>query len=192
MRTVFVNPSSMMVNPRRKRRKARKAKMANPKRGRRRRTTRVSKGYPITVRANAGIAPFVQNPMIVPNRSRRRARKRNPGLAGLTQPKIVIKKVLTYGGGSAVGAGLNIFALRRVENDYMRNGLRVLAAVLGSAFLPGEFGAAMAGSTLYPFFAELALMSKLISAPATEVDLSEISADLEDLMDDDNEELFVP
>jgi hypothetical protein len=98
--------------------------------------------------------------------------------------KGLFNKLLTYSGGSAVGAGLNILALRRIDNDWMRNGARVVAAVMGGMFLKGEMGAAMAGATLYPAFAELALMSGLVpgGAGGTEADLNELAADLEDVL----------
>lgn len=195
MRTVFVNPSpSMMyVNPK-KRKKARR----KPRAAKRRvvTVTRTKRGLRTRVRRNAGITPFIQaNPMIMDNPRRKRRRRRNPGLGGLATLSVngIVKKSITFGGGAAVGAGLNILALRRVQNMYLRNGLRIAAAVVGAAMMPGEFGAAYAGSTLYPLMAELALMTKLVAPAATEADLMEVAADLEDALDDmdsDDEDLF--
>jgi len=211
MRTVFVNPSaSMMTNPRRRRRKRNVSLSNNPYfpkkrkkrgRGRKRRSAKVSRGYPLTVRSNAGIAPFIQNPLILDNPRRKKSRRRrNPmmNLSSLTMNK-VLSKTLTYGGGAAAGAAINILGLRRIQNDWVRNGVRIGAAVIGAALMPGEMGAAYAGATLYPAMAELALLTNLIqpAGTPTEADLSEISADLEDVLDeldidgdDDNEDLF--
>ena len=195
MRTVFVNPSpSMMyVNPKKKKRR-------KPKAARRRTitVTRTKKGLRTRVRRNAGITPFIQaNPMIMDNPRRRRRRRRNPGLGGLATLSVnsVMKNTVTFGGGAAVGAGVNILALRRIENKWMRNGARIAAAVVGAAMMPGQFGAAYAGSTLYPLMAELALMTNLVAPAATEADLMEVAADLEDVLDDmddddDDDDLF--
>ena len=209
MRTVFVNPSASMMNPRRKRRKhGRKRRrniqmpsVSNPRkarRGRRRRTSVVRKGYPLTVRSNAGIVPFVSNPLIMDNPRRRhgRKRRRNPmmNLSTLSVNK-VINKSITYGGGAAIGAAVNILGLRRISNDWMRNGARLAVAVVGAALMPGELGASYAGATLYPLMAELALMTKLVQPATTpEADLSEISDALDELDEmyvaDDDEDLF--
>ncbi len=182
MRTVFVNPSRKRSR-RKSRRKARKSRPAArhyrrpaQRRSRRRRA----------VRRNAGIAPFVQrNPLILENPRRRRRSRRNPlSLSGLNLNKF-ISKAVTYGSGSVIGAAVNILALRKIENDYMRNGARVLAAVMAGAFMPGDMGAAAAGATLYPLFAELALAFKLVEGPmATSADLSDLAADLQDLVDE--------
>jgi hypothetical protein len=203
MRTVFVNPSASMQNPRRKRRRRKNISMpsiSNPrrKRGRKKRSVKVSKGYPVMVRSNAGIVPFVSNPLIMdnPRRSRGRRRRKNPlmGLSTLSVNKFV-SKTLTYGGGAAIGAGVNILGLRRIKNDWLRNGIRVGVAVIGAAVMPGELGAAYAGSTLYPLFAEVALLTKLVQPATTpEADLSEISDALDELDEmyvaDDDDELF--
>jgi hypothetical protein len=147
-------------------------------------------------RRNAGITPFVQpNPLILdnPRRRRRRGGIRNPNFS----PKSMIQNTLMYGGGAAMGAGLNILALRRIENDWLRNGARIAAAILGGVFIKGTMGAAMAGATLYPTFAELALMTKLITPAAathdTDADLQDLAADLQDVLDEiSDDELYVP
>lgn len=183
MKTVFVNPSKPRKRKARKRKVKRKApamarkrttRRAAPKRRRRRRTRR-----------NAGITPFVasnrSNPLILQNPRRRRRRRRNPTM----NLKTFIDKTLTYSGGAAVGAGLNILALRRIENDWVRNGARIAAAVASGMFLKGEMGAAAAGATLYPLFAEVALMTNLVpGAEPTEADLHELAADLGAALDD--------
>lgn len=209
MRTVFVNPSaSMMSNPRRRRKHSRKRRrnvqmpaVSNPRkrrRGRRRRTSVVRKGYPLTVRSNAGIVPFVSNPLIMNPRRRggHRRRRRNPmmNLSTLSVNKVVSKSI-TYGSGAAIGAAVNILGLRRIQNDWMRNGVRLGVAVIGAVLMPGELGAAYAGSTLYPLMAELALMTKLVQPATTpEADLSEISDALDELDEmyvaDDDDDLW--
>jgi hypothetical protein len=202
MKTLFMNPAgkissfsgakSNMMNPRRSyrrksRRKARRnsavrlPKFSNPRRKRSR-------------RRNAGITPFVQrNPLILQNPRRRRRGRRNPTLNFNT----ILSKTLTYTGGAAVGAGANILALRRIENDWLRNGARLATAIAAGYFMKGEMGAAAAGATLYPMFAELALMFNLTgggTASPTGVDLNELAADLEAALDEvnDNDLMYVP
>lgn len=187
MRTVFVNPSK----PRRRRSSKRRAKRrvvakANPRKRSRRRSRR----------RNAGITPFVsqRNPLILSNPRRRtmsRRRRRNPGLPNLKQ---AATKILQYSGGSAIGAGLNIFLFRNIKNDWLRHGVRILAALGGGMFLSAEMGGAMAGATLYPSFAELALMLGVGGDTSTEADLNELAADLEAALQDteENEPLYVP
>ena len=197
MPTVFVNPS----NPVKRRRKRRAPKRKKPAMARKRTTRRAAPKRRIRRRRrNAGIAPFVSsrksNPLILQNPRRRRRRRSNPSM----NVKTFINKTLTYSGGAAVGAGLNILALRRIENDWLRNGARIVAAVASGMFLKGEMGAAAAGATLYPLFAEVALMTNLVPATqATEADLHELAADLEAALDDidldpdfHQDEMYVP
>lgn len=178
MRTVFVNPG-VMSNPRRKRRKQRRARRASRPATRRAAPRRRR-------RRNAGIAPFVsqRNPLILENPRRRRRsmrRRKNPDF----NFKHILNRTLTHLGGGAVGAGLNILLFRRIENDWFRNGARILTAAIGSAMMPGEFSASAAGGTLYPMYAELALMTKLIApTTSTQADLDNLSADLEDVLED--------
>lgn len=194
MRTVFVNPSATFSNPRKKRRKkraaakapkraaARRKRHAAPKR-RKRRSVYVTKRGGGMRRVNAGITPFVANPLSNPRR--RRKRKRNPmGMAMLKQPKVLVVKALSLGGGAAAGTAVNLFGLRRIQNDWYRNGARVVAAVAGAIIVPGDIGSSMAGATLYPLFAEVAMKLGLVEAPATEIDLNEMGIDLEDVMND--------
>jgi hypothetical protein len=196
MKTIFMNPAGKissfsgakpkMMNPRRSyRRKRRNSAIRMPRMNPRRRKAR----------RNAGITPFVaqRNPLILqnPRRSRRKAR-RNPSL----NLKGLLNKTLTYTGGAAVGAGANILALRRIENDWLRNGARLATAIAAGMFLKGEMGAAAAGATLYPMFAELALMFNLTGSAATPtgVDLHELAADLEAALDEVNDAdlMYVP
>lgn len=191
MRTVFVNP--------RKKSRKRKRKVGRPKgssSARKRRSRRKYRKVPYRiVRRNSGIAPFIQNPMIMQNPPRRRRRRRNPSLSGLLNPRKFLGTMLTLGGGSAIGAGANILAARKIENEWLRMGARVVAAYVGSSLLPGGMGAAMAGSMLYPLWAELALKTKLIDVAGDDdelgADLSgdedDLGADLSDLLDDDDD-----
>jgi hypothetical protein len=198
MKTLFMNPSGRISSkrgaafkmPRKYRRKSRKnstPRMSNPRKRRRR-----------SRRRNAGIRPFVaqSNPLILQNPRRRRSRRRNPSL----NFKGLLNKGLTYTGGAAVGAAANILVIRRIENDWLRNGLRVAGAVAAGALLKGEMGAAAAGATLYPMFAELAIMFNLTGAPTgdapmlpTGVDLNELAADLESALNEvSDNQLFDP
>ena len=180
-----------------KRRNYRKKKnsavrVANP-RMRKRRSTRRR-------RRNAGIRPFVaqSNPLILQNPRRSRRRRRNPA----PNFKTFFNKSLVYSGGAAIGAGANILALRHIENDWMRNGARLVSALAAGHFLKGDMGAAASGALLYPMFAELALMANLTggssngngNALPTGVDLNELAADLEAALDEvnANELMYVP
>lgn len=170
MRTVFVNPSASMSNPRRK--KARKSRKS-ARRGRKAR------------RRNAGITSFVSNPLILSNPRRkavRRHRARNP-LAGLNL-KSLVSKGMTYGGGAAVAVGANTLFLNSVSNFYARNGMRFAGAVASTMFLKGELGAAAAGGMFYPMMQELAAKFLGGKASGVEADLEGLAADLEDVMDD--------
>ena len=173
MRTVFVNPSPSMSNPRRKRRKGKKHS-----RGKRR------------SRRNAGITSFVssaRNPLILSNpRHRVKRRRRNPNpLAGLNL-KSLLSKGLTYGGGAAVAVGANTLFLNGVSNFYARNGARFAGAVVSTMLLKGELGAAAAGGMFYPLMQELAakFLGKGTGVSGFEADLEGLAADLEDVMDD--------
>ncbi len=179
MRTVFVNPSPSFQNPRR-RRKARKGK----RRSRRR---------------NAGITPFVSNPLILSNPPRRMRRRhtRNP-LSGLNL-KSLLSQGLTYGGGAAIAVGANTLFLNSIPNFYMRNGLRFGGAVASTMFLKGTLGAAAAGGMFYPIMQEV--VAKFLGGgkvTGTEADLEGLAADLEDVMDDldesdlsDDDEMYI-
>ncbi len=207
MRTIFVNPSPSMMNPRRRRRRRHNITLSNPRKRKKRARSQIYRSYkaPAKIyvrknrpRRNAGIAPFVSgNPLIMDNpRRRRRKGRRNPNFS----LKSMGENVLLYGGGSAMGAALNILGLRRIENDWLRNGARIAAAILGGVLIKGSMGAAMAGATLYPTFAELALMTNLVSGgtpvQGTDADLNELAADLQDVLDeiedDDDDLLYVP
>lgn len=177
MRTVFVNPS------RRTRRKSRKVtRRAAP---RKRRASR---------RRNAGIAPFIgRNPMILanPHKVSRRRRRSNPSMPTLKQAAMT---TLHYGAGSGIGAALNIFVIRHIKNDWLRHSVRILGALGGGMFLPDKMGGAMAGATLYPSLAELAIYAGVAGTADVQADLNELAADLEDALDDedDSDTLYVP
>lgn len=179
MRTVFVNP---LVRRRRK-------KSSNPRRRRRR---NYAMAHRRVRRRNAGIASFIQkNPLILEN-PRRRRRHHNPGLGGLFNFKSVGAKLLNYGGGSAIGTAANIFGINKVTNVWLRNGLRVVAAILAPNLVKGDMGTAMAGSLLYPMWQEVALnflapasdTSSTTTTTATEAELDALSADLSDVLDE--------
>lgn len=162
----------MIANPRRRHRRSR----------RRRHTSRRR-------RRNAGITPFVSNPLILnPRRSFMNRRRRNPGMS-MPSLRTATQKVFTYGGGALLGAGANIFAFNKIENDWFRNGARLAGAVFLGPMLKGEMGAAAAGALLYPVAVELAA---LVGLPVeTEADLDLLSADLDEVLtDDESEELF--
>lgn len=206
----------MFVNPRR-RHKRRAAKKRNPrkvKRNARRRshkrsTRKASKQMIVNPRRrrrsshkrrNASVTPFVRsNPLILRNpRSIRRRRRSNPG--GNFSLKNILDKGLSYGGGSALGAGINIIGLSKIENKWFRNGARLAAAIGGGILLKGDLGAATAGATLYPMWQEIAVMLSLVSGPkpflpypdghapnaAVKVgaSLDALSADLQDVLDE--------
>lgn len=190
MRALFVNPTKR----RKKVRRRRKAPMARTRTRRRvsrraapvrrRRTTRRRR------RRNAGIVPFVQNPLILNNPRRRR--RSNPRLRLSVQQ--IAGDVLAYGGGSAIGAAVNIMGINRIENVWARNGTRIGAAVL-AGMLPAlmgtrgrameKAGAAAAGALMYPVWQEVALqlLAPPVAAAETEADLDMLAADLESALD---------
>ena len=166
----------MVSNPRRRRRSyARKRPTTKRRRSRRRNSG-----------PGAAITSFVpqSNPLILSN-PRHRRRKRNPQRLNL---KRVVDKVLTYGGGGALGYAVNQYGLSMIPNDWLRRGAQVVTAVVGSMFLKGELGAAFAGSTMYPLMADIAMYTGLVGVP-TEADLNELAADLNALQD--TEELYI-
>jgi hypothetical protein len=185
-RTVFVNPSFM--NPRRKRRKKSNPGQSltvreafalgkanrNPKRRKRGRKKR----------RNAGIAPFVRNPLIMSNPPRRRRRRRNP--MDSLDIKTIVSKSLTFASGAGMAVAANAFILNRVDNFWARNVSRLGLGVVGAAFMPNrELGAASAGAMFYPLIQEL--LAKLLgqsTVTGTEADMDVLAADLEDIMDD--------
>lgn len=179
MRTVFVNPSPSMANPRR-RRKGKKSRKGHKAR-----------------RRNAGIVPFVSNPLILSNpRRKHRRRARNP-LAGLNL-KSLISNGLTYGGGAGIAVAANAFFLNSVSNFWIRNGVRFAGAVASTAFMKGNLGAAAAGGMFYPVMQEIAAKFLGTKSGGVEADLEGLAADLEDVMDDldesdlsDDDELYM-
>jgi hypothetical protein len=171
MRTVFVNPSHRRrrrkhkrSNPRRRRRRNSAVRMANPRRRRHR-------------RRNAGIAPFVQNPMILSN-PRRRRRRRNPSATIISDLAYII-------GGTVGGAALNRLAFNTINNFYVRNGARVAAAGL-LAYIGGRntLTAAAAGATLAPLVPDLELLISHSGATPTK-NPRELAAELSALLEAD-------
>lgn len=136
-------------------------------------------------RRNAGITPFVQNPMLRVNPRHsitRRRKRRNPMSLSFPSINTIMHKSLTYGGGAAIGTATNIFALNKIKNPWFRNGARVLVGCMGAPMLGGSLGAAAAGALFAPLVTELAVALHL--PVATEADLE---ADLQDLLDDMDE-----
>jgi hypothetical protein len=181
MRTVFVNPA-------RKRRRRRKA--SNPRRHARRRS------HGLARRRNAGITPFVQNPLILDNPRRRRRARRNPSI------KHGVMDFLMIAGGALGGAGLNRLGLSQISNIYVRNAVRIGAAG-ALAFFGGKspLTAAAAGATLAPMLIDIELELSSTAAPTKnprelaaelsallEADLSDDDLEDDDLEDDDLED----
>lgn len=187
MRTVFVNPRrrKKRKNGRKRKYKAYCKPVSNPRRRTRRRTRR----------RNAGITSFVghQNPLILQNPPRIRRRRRNNPKLNL---KSMVNSLMLHGGGSLVGTAANIFALRNIENTWIRNGVRVGISTFLPVFFKGEFGAATAGALLYPMWGDIALELGLVPGISpNEADLSELAADLESALDDvdyNDQYLYVP
>jgi hypothetical protein len=129
--------------------------------------------------------------MILSN-PRRRSRRRNPSMPSLKQAAMT---TLSYGAGSGIGAALNIFVIRHIKNDWLRHGVRILGALGGGMLLSDKMGGAMAGATLYPSLAELAIYAGIGGDTSTEADLNELAADLQDALgndDGEDEMLYVP
>lgn len=192
MRTVFVNPRRRTRRKRktttRRRRRNAPSLMGRARRtyGRRRRAA-PAWARPMRRRRkrNVGITSFVAptgNPLILSNPRHRRRSKSNPKL----NLKTVMNKILTFGGGGALGYAVNQFGLSNIENDWGRRAAQAGTAVLGSMFLKGELGAAFAGATMYPLMADLAAFTGLVGIP-TEADLDELSADLEQALGEGGE-----
>lgn len=193
MKTVFVNPTHRTRRkrsaPKRKRAKRRNVSMAsNPRRRRTYARKRPAARRPRrrARRRNAGITSFVpqSNPLILSN-PRSRTRRRNPPKLNL---KRVMDKMLTYGGGGALGYAVNQYGLSMIPNDWLRRAAQVATAVAGSMVLKGELGTAFAGSTMYPLMADIAMYTGLVGVP-TDADLNELAADLNEL--GDSEELYI-
>jgi len=179
-RTVFVNPTfhrrkRRKTGRRRKRRNAMLPTASNPRRHRRRRSRR----------RNAGIAPFVSNPLIMSNpRHRRRRRHSNP--LNMFTLKNVVRKGVTYGGGAAIAVGANALAINRIDNFWYRNLTRFGGAIAAGAFMKGDLGAATSGAMLFPLMQEMAakFLGLGSSVSGTEADMDMLAADLEDVMDE--------
>lgn len=195
MRTVFVNPSRKSRRRGRGRRRfsfSGKGRFRNPTAG-----GSLVKAYEKGLaagakanpsrrrrRRNAGVAPFLaqSNPLILENPRRRRRHRRNPDFS----IKGMFDKVITTGGGAAIGAAANILALNKIENVWARNGARLAAAVGASILIPSSgMGAAAGGALLYPLMQEIA-MNFLTPADAggTEEGIDHLAADLEAMLED--------
>lgn len=199
-RTTFVNPT--FVNPRKRRGKKRKASRRGKRRGRR------SQRYSVSVRRNAGITSFTQNPLILSNPKRRRARRRNPISMGFPSFAQLFHGALSSGGGAAMALAVNTVALNKIEDKWWRRGAQFGAASLGGAFLTGvspKLGAAYAAAQMYPLMVDLSVeflsmepekvgatkeqAAAAAGATAKEADLEALAADLEDVLDEMNHEV---
>lgn len=192
-RTVFVNPS--FENPRRRRKgKKRRGKARSRGRARRSRARKPTYRGSIVIRRNAGIAPFVQNPLILSNpRRRRRVRRSNP--LALPSLKGALDALLAGGGGAGVALAVNMMGTSRIDHPWLRRGAQAGAAVIGGALLAGKsqnLGAAYTGAMMMPLVQDLAadLLGIGVAAGATakEADLDALAADLEDVLDDMSDE----
>jgi hypothetical protein len=165
MKTVFVNPSRS-----RRRRRRRPVAAAAPRRRRRRVHRRR--------RRNAGITPFVQNPMIMENPRRRRRHRRNPSM------KSSVMDFAWLLAGTVGGAALNRLGLSHVNNFYARNGARVGAAAV-LAYFGGKspMTAAAAGATLAPIVAEIEM--QMASSTTATKNPRELAAELSALLEAD-------
>lgn len=183
-RTLFVNP---FTNPRRRKRKRKAAKRSH---------RRKAKGYRLLRKRvytrNAGISPFVQNPLILSN-PRRRHRRRNPSArAGLSLNKL-LNSLLTGAAGAGTALTVNTVALNKIANPWFRRGAQAGAAVVGGALIASKspaMGGAYTGAQLYPLVQDLAADLLGIggaAVAATEADIDALAADLEDVMDEMDE-----
>jgi hypothetical protein len=168
MRTVFVNPASKRHSKKRRKRTSRKG----------RRKSYHFKGARITgtVRRNAGITPFVANPMILSNPRRRRRHRRNPSGAMLNDLAYIF-------GGAVGGAALNRLAFNHVNHFYVRNGARIAAAAV-LAYIGGRnpLTAAAAGATLAPLIPDVEMM---LGSSAPKKNPRELAAELSAMLEAD-------
>jgi hypothetical protein len=93
-------------------------------------------------------------------------------------------RILTYAGGSAIAVAADILALKKIENVWARNGIRVVAAAFAPMFLKGDMGSAFSGAILYPVVEEMAAELNILD---NEADLECLAADLEAALDDVDE-----
>lgn len=183
-RTMFVNPS--FVNPRKRRGKKSRRRSG---RGRRHHARR-SHGIRRYRRRNAGIAPFMSNPLILSNpRKRSRARRRNP--MSLPSVSSMLDSTLSHFGGAALALTLTTIGTSKIGNVWARRGAQFAGAVVGGSLVGNQsakMGGAFAGAMMYPLLQDLAsdLLGVGVGAgvAAKEADLDALAADLEDVMDD--------
>lgn len=190
-RTTFVNP---FMNPRRR------SKRKSKSRGRRRHKRSYSRAprrraHRRSRRRNAGITPFVQNPLILSNPRRRRRHRRNPSL-GIPSFSKALSSLLTGGGGAAAALTLNTVALNKIPNAWLRRAAQAGAAIVGGAVISTKsqaMGHSYAGAQMYPLVQDLAadlLGVGASAAAATEADIDALAADLEDVLDEVDESDF--
>lgn len=192
-RTVFVNPS--FENPRRRRKgKKRRGRRSYGRRRSHKRSRKPAFRGSIVLRRNAGITPFVQNPLILSNpRRRRRVRRSNP--LAIPSLKSALDTLMAGGGGASVALAVNMMGTSRIDNPWLRRGAQAGAAVIGGGLLAGKsqnLGAAFTGAMMMPLMQDLAadLLGIGVAAGVTakEADLDALAADLEDVLDDMSDE----
>lgn len=190
-RTMFVNPQ-LFSNPRKRRKKGKKSKAR--RRARRRFGRFGVQGGMTLYRRNAGIAPFVQNPLILSNPVKRRRRRANP--MALPKLRTSLENGLSYGGGAALALTANTLGLNKIQNTWGRRGAQVGTAIVGGIMMSRKsqsLGGAFAGAMMYPFLQDLAADMLGVGvaagvATAKEADLEALAADLEDVMEEMEEE----
>lgn len=195
-RTTFVNPE-MFDNPRGRRRgkrsrKARGRRKHRRARGRRSYRGRRSQRFAVSVRRrNAGITPFIQNPLILSNPPRRRRHKRKNPLALPSLMKMG-ESLISWGGGTALALTVNTLGTSKISNTWGRRGAQAAAAAIGGSVVGSKsaaMGGAFAGAMLYPLLQDLAADLLGIgvaagTAAAHEADIDALAADLEDVLDE--------
>ena len=192
MRTQFVNPG-FFENPRKgRKRKGKSSKRRGRGRARGRRYSRKPRYRRFSARGrirmrNAGIAPFMQNPLILSN-PRQRRRRSNPSLPSM---KSSLSGLVSGMGGAAIALAVNAVAINRIDNAWFRRAAQAAVAGAGGAMIGSKspkLGAAVTGAMMYPLLQDLAadLLGIGVGAGVTakEADIEALAADLEDVLDD--------
>lgn len=191
-RTMFVNPA-LFSNPRRKKGKKSRRKGKGKRRYQARRRFRATGS--IAIRRNAGITPFVQNPLILSN-PRRRRRQSNP--MNVSSLKGAANNALSYAGGAGLALAVTTVGTNKIGNHWLRRGVQLGASVIGGSMIgkkSATMGGAFAGAMMYPLLQDLASdllgigVGAGVAATTKEADLDALAADLEDVLDemDDSE-----
>lgn len=184
-RTMFVNPQ-MFSNPRRKRGK-RKAGRKSHKRSHKRRSHKRR-----SHRRNAGIAPFIQNPLILSNPRRRTHRRRRSNPMAMPNVSTLLGNIMRTGAGAAMALTVQTVGVSKIENVWARRGVQLAVIALGGALIGSKspvMGGAFAGAAMLPLAQDVAMnilglgVGAGVAAVHKEADLEALAADLEDVMD---------